>query len=130
MSKNAIQKATFKDLLNKKLEKEKNKNQIKDIVVTSMDRVITFKRPSDNLILEIIDLIGEDNNTSGMVSAFKRLIYHSCPMLQNTELHEELEIQDPYDTVDAIFELADIMEIGQELLSMININGKVEEIKN
>lgn len=130
MSKETIKKATFKDLLNKKMEKDKNKNQFKDIKISSMGKVITFKKPSDDIILEIIDLMGGGESTREMVESFKKLIYHSCPMLQDTALHEELEIQDPYEVVNVIFELADIMEIGQELMEMVNITNKVEEIKN
>lgn len=130
MSKQTNKKATFKDLLNKKILKEKNSTKVKEIEISSMGKSITFVRPKDDVILDVIDLVGEGKSTRDMVNAFKTLIYHSCPMLQDTELHEQLEIQDPYDVVDTIFELADILEIGQELLEMVDINGKVDDIKN
>lgn len=130
MSKKSVQKATFKDLLNKKIQKEQDQFKAKDINVTSMDRALTFIKPKDDVLLDVIDEMGEGQSTGEMVRAFKTLIYHCCPMLQDTELHKQLEVLDPLDTVQAIFDLSDIMEIGEQLMELVNINAKVEEIKN
>lgn len=130
MNKTAVQKATFKDLLAKKIQKEKDQFKSKEIEVTSLGKSLVFIKPKENILLDVIDEIGEGQSTGEMVKAFKTLIYHTCPMLQDPELHSELEIQDPEDVVPAIFDLSDIMEIGQELLELVNINGAVEEIKN
>lgn len=130
MSKEKAKKATFKDLIAKKLQKEQNQFKIKDIYVSSMDATLTFKKPKDDLILDVMDEIGEGEDTRRMVSAFKKLIYQCCDMLQDTELHKELDVIDPFDTVDKLFELADIMEIGEQLMDLINVGAKVEEIKN
>lgn len=130
MSKESIKKATFKDLIAKKLKKESEINKTKDIFVSSMDATLTFRKPSDDLILDVIDEIGDKDDTRKMVVAFKKLIYMCCDMLQDTELHKELEVVDPFDTVEKLFDLADTMEIGESLMDLINIGGKVEEIKN
>jgi len=130
MSKKSVQKATFKDLLNKKIQKEQNQFKAKDINVTSMDRALTFIKPKDDVLLDVIDEMGEGKSTGEMVQAFKTLIYHCCPMLQDSELHTQLEVLDPLDTVQAIFDLSDIIEIGEQLMELVNINAKVEEIKN
>jgi len=130
MSKEAIQKATFKDLLNKKIKKEQDQFKVKEIHVTSMDRILTFIKPKDDILLDVIDEMGEGQSTGGMVQAFKTLIYHTCPMLQDMELQSQLEVLDPLDTVQAIFDLSDIMEIGEQLMELVNINAKVEAIKN
>ncbi|MFW2490968.1 hypothetical protein ACN077_20735 [Clostridium chromiireducens] len=130
MSKKGIQKATFKDLLARKIQKEKDQFKSKDIEVSSLGKTLTFVKPKDDLVLEVIDEMGDGKSTAGMVQAFKTLIYHTCPMLQDTELHSELEIQDPDEVVSTIFDISDIMEIGQELMDLVNITAKVDEIKN
>jgi len=130
MSKETMLKATFKDLLNKKIQKEKDQFKAKDIYVSSMDRALTFVKPKDDVLLDVIDEMGEGKGTGEMVQAFKTLIYHCCPMLQDTEFHKELEILDPMDVVQAVFDLSDIMEIGEQLMELVNINAKVEAIKN
>lgn len=130
MSKENAKKATFKDLIAKKLKKEEDAFKVKDIYVSSMDATLTFKKPKDDLILDVIDDIGEGQDTRKMIGAFKKLIYMCCDMLQDTELHNQLDAVDPFDTVEKLFDLADIMEIGEQLMDMINIGGKAEEIKN
>lgn len=130
MSKEAIKKATFKDLIAKKIKKEENKYKIKEIYVTSMGSILTFKKPNEDLMLDTIDDIGDGKNTRNIYAAFKKLIYMCCDMLQDTELHKELEVIDPLDVVNLIFEFEDIMEIGEQLMDFINPSSKVEEIKN
>lgn len=130
MSKESTKKATFKDLIAKKLKKEQDQFKTKDIYVTSMDATLTFKKPKDDLILDTIDEMGNTESTRNIVEGYKKLIYLCCDMLQDPELHKELEVVDPFDTVDKLFNLADKMEIGDQLMDFINIGGKVEEIKN
>lgn len=130
MSKKSILKATFKDLLAKKIQKEQDQFKSKEIEITSLGKTLTFIKPKDNVLIDVIDEMGEGKSTGDMVQAFKTLIYHTCPMLQDPEFHAQLEIQDPDEVVSAIFDLSDIMEIGQELMELVNINAKVDEIKN
>lgn len=130
MSKEQAKKATFKDLIAKKLQKEADQFKMKEVYVTSMDATLTFVKPKDDLILDAMDEIGDGKDTRSIVSAYKKLIYHCCNMLQDVELHKELEVKDPYDTVDKIFDLADVLNIGEQLMDFIDFGSKVEEIKN
>lgn len=130
MSKENAKKATFKDLIAKKLKKEEQQFKTSDIYVSSMDATLTFKKPKDDVIIDIMDEIGDGAKVSTMIPAFKKLIYLCCDMLQDTELHKELDVIDPFDTVEKLFDLGDIMEIGEQLMDLVNINSKVEEIKN
>lgn len=130
MSKESIQKATFKDLVAKKIQKEQNKFLTKDITVSSMEKTLTFKKPSDDFILDIIDEMGDNRDTKTMVAAFEKLIYECCEMLQDTEFQKELEVVDPLDTVRVLFDLTDKMEIGEQLMDWLDIGGKANEIKN
>lgn len=130
MSKENAKKATFKDLIAKKLKKEGQQFKTSDIYVSSMDATLTFKKPKDDVIIDIMDEIGDNAKVSTMIPAFKKLIYLCCDMLQDTQLHKELDVTDPFDTVGKLFDLGDIMEIGEQLMDLVNINSKVEEIKN
>lgn len=129
MSKENAKKATFKDLIARKLEKEKDEFKTKDIYVSSMDAMLTFKKPKDDMVLDVMDEIGDGQDVRKMVGAFKKLIYLCCDMLQDTELHKELEVVDPFDTVEKIFSLSDILEIGEQLMDLIDIGQKVGDIK-
>ncbi len=131
MSKDTIKKATFKDLVAKKLQRDEDKFKTKDVYVQSLDATLTFKKPDDDLILETIDAIDEGKSDSKLiVEAFKKLIYQCCDMLQDPELHKELEVQDPFDVVSKIFDAVEIMDLGNKLSDFVNLNGKIEDIKN
>lgn len=130
MSKETAKKATFKDLIAKKLKKDEEQFKTKDIYVKSMDAILTFKKPKDDLAVEAMNDIQNGGDISKMVEAFKKLIYHCCDMLQDTELHKELDVVDPFDTVNKLFDLGEVIGIGEQLMDLIDIDGKVEAIKN
>ncbi|WP_051824121.1 hypothetical protein [Clostridium sulfidigenes] len=133
MSRENSKKATFKDLIAKKIKKEEDQFKVREIYVESMDATLVFKKPKEETLLEIIDEMGVSNGdlkVSEMVPGFKKLIYLCCPMLQDVELQKEIEVVDPFDTVSKIFDLNDIMEIGEELMDFIDMGDKVEKVKN
>lgn len=123
-------KATFNDLLKKKIKKEEDQLKTKDILVASMDAYLTFKTPSDSLTLDVIDDIQDGKDTAKMVKGFEKLIYQCCDQLQDPELHKELGVVDPLDTVDILFDLGEKMAIGEQLMDLVNVEGKVKVIKN
>lgn len=130
MSKNQCKKATLEDLIAKKIQKEKDKNKTKDIYISSMDKILTFVKPKENVVLDAIDEIGDGKDTRNTISAFKHLMYECCPLLQNQELQKELEILDPYDIVDVLFELGEVMKIGEQLVDLFGLGSIDENIKN
>jgi uncharacterized membrane-anchored protein YjiN (DUF445 family) len=130
LSKETAKKATFEDLLKKKIQREKDRYKTIDIYVVSMDAIMTFKKPKDQFIFNVVDDIQNSEDTEKMVEAFKKLIYQCCEMLQNPELQNKLGVVDPFDTVDALFDLGEIMSIGEQLADFIDVQGKVEKIKN
>lgn len=130
MGKEKAQRATFKDLIAKKQQRENDKFAIKDIYVTSMDKTLTFKKPSDDIKMQVIDEMGDGKDFSKMIEAFEKLIYDCCDMLHDTDLHKELDIVDPYETVKVLFDLEDKTEIGEQLMDWINVSKKVDDIKN
>lgn len=130
MSKETVLKATFKDLIAKKIQKEQNKEVFKDIFVTSMGKSLTFKKPSEEVIINLLDDISDKSSMAEQMEYMRKLIYLSCPMLQDTELHSELGVADPFEVVPAIFDMKDVNEIGQELIELIGLNDVEEKIKN
>lgn len=125
-----MKKATFKDLIARKRQKEEDLHKFKEIEVKSLGKSLIFKKPNDETILSVLDDIGADPDTRKITTAYKNLIYKTCETLQDSELHKELDIVDPIDTVDVIFELSDILKIGEELFEFSGIGSLGEEIKN
>jgi hypothetical protein len=130
MSKQANKKATLQDFLSKKIKKEENKNKTIDVYVTSMDKTITLKKPSEERIFEYINDIGDNSDFKTVIDANKKMIYDCCEELHNPELLEALELKDPYDIPNVLFELGDIKEIMNQFNSLIGNQNVEEEIKN
>ena len=125
-----MEKATFQDMIARKMQKEQDKHKTKEIEVKSIGKVLVFDKPSDDLVLNCIEEIGDGTNIRKTLEAYKKLIYHTCALLQSIELQEKLEIIDPYDTVNAVFDLADILQIGEDLTDFVGFGTVAEEIKN
>lgn len=123
-----MEKATLKDLIAKKLQKDNEKTKSYEINVKSMGKSLTFKKPSDEMRLDMLDEMGTEPDIRTMMSAYKKIIYLSCDLLQNQELQEELGVVDPFDTVDSIFDLDDILEIGEQLMDAMD--SPVDKVKN
>lgn len=121
---------TLDDLVAMKLKKEESERKAIEIEVPSTKKVLQFQKPKDNLTLEVVDEIGTNGSTGNVVSAYKKLIYHSCPMLQDTKLHEQLGVVNPYDIILALFEISDILLIGDELFNFTGASDLYESTKN
>lgn len=131
MNKEQMQKATFKDLLAKKIQREQDKFRTKDIVVKSMGKVLTFVKPEESKIIDLMDELNADSSMRTQIEYMRKLIYFSCPLLQDPRLHAELEIKgEPFEVVEMLFDIADTNEIGEELIELLGMSKIDEEIKN
>lgn len=125
-----MEKATFQDLIAKKLQRENDKLKITEVVVPSMGKALVFKKPSDDVLVNLIDDIGDGKDMHAIVGAYKRLIYMTCASLQDQKLHSELDVVDPYDVVDVLFDVTDVMQIGAALSDFVGLSSVGEDVKN
>ena len=132
MSKENAKKATLKDLILKKNIREENKFKTKEVYIESIDKTLVFNKLSEEKILDLMSDIKdiENINLRENYELCKQMIYFSCSMLQDTELHKELEIVDPLDIVNALFEMKEVFEITEEITELIGLGDFVGEIKN
>lgn len=129
MGNNINKKLTLKELVERKLQRDKDKLKVKSIEVPSMGGYLLFNCPSDGRLLDFGDQLGE-GKPSDMVKAYSAIIYDCCPELQNVELHKELGIQDPDDVVSSILEISEITEVGQQLVNFNEVEEVVDKVKN
>ena len=131
MNKKESKKATLTDFVAKKLKKEENQNKTLDIKVSSMDKTLTVKKPTDSEILDYLDDIGEERSARVAIEQTMKLFYRKCPQLQDQELHNSLEIKDPYDIIEALFDMDDKNEIMEQFAVLLGKSKDVDkEIKN
>lgn len=127
---NIQKKATLQDFLEKKIKKEEKKNSTVAIYVKSMDRTITLKMPSEERLYTYANDLGDREDLKVIMDANRKLIYDCCPDLQSTELHEALDIKDPYDTPKVLFDVNEVKEIMNEFNKFIGDKNVDEDIKN
>ena len=125
-------KVTLKQLIEKKLEKDGKKTATKDIYIKSLDGCITFNNPSDSARIEYAEKTRNGSDVD-LVDGMVKLIYDCCPMLHAKELQESIDVDYPYDTVKAIFDIDEIMELGVKLMNFFDDDkedGSEEKLKN
>lgn len=128
MSKQTAQRVTFAELIAKKQQREHDKFEVKDIYLESMDKKIPCQKPSDEQLLDTLDMIGDNTDIRKTVEAFDLLILKCCNMLNNDELQKDLT--DPLDVVRSIFEVNERLELGKKLADWADVDKVVEDVKN
>lgn len=123
MTKGKKQEITIADVLAKK-------KLIKDYSVyhsNYFDRDFNIDKVSPDKVVSIMN-----NTNSTEFEKYTELIYNSCSFFRAKELQRELEIDNPYDVIEAVFNdnYAEIFELGNTILKKYGFIGdKVEEIK-
>lgn len=114
-----IKKVSLKQLIEKKLERDNKKTATKDIYIESLGGSITFSNPSDVARIEYSEKTKTESYVD-MVDGMVKLIYDCCPMLHSKELQESIEVDYPYDTVRAIFDITEITDLGVKLINFFD----------
>ncbi|MDO4173719.1 MAG: hypothetical protein Q4D42_03045 [Eubacteriales bacterium] len=124
---------TLDTLLNRAAAKERAKDDKLEIQLPGSENVLIFHRLSDAKILEIVDQIAsgaKDAMLTGAMEATDHMIYASCELLQNPELHAQLGVAEPWDVVPKIFTLAERNEIGGKLFAWLGVDAIAGDVKN
>lgn len=124
-------KVSLKQLIEKKLAKDGKKTATKDIYIESLGGNITFNNPTDSARIEYSEKV-KSGSYVDMIEGMIKLIYDSCPMLRSKELQESIDVEYPYDTVRAIFDVDEISDIGIKLIKFFDDDEEdaEEKLKN
>ncbi len=126
-------KITFEQLIRRREQREEEKSKVIEIYVESMDGTLLFNKLSEDEILNIYDET-DTKNTSSLIESARKIIYLSCPLLQDKKLLGELGVVDPFDVPKILFDLKETEYIGSKLFEFNGLSKaitKVEEnIKN
>ncbi|NDO45827.1 hypothetical protein [Clostridium sp. MD294] len=134
MSKETLQKITFEQLIQRSIQREQDKMKVAEIEVPSIGGTLLLKTIPENKLLDIIEEGQKGNSLSENIAAERKLIYYCCPILQDTKLHQELGIAEPFDVVEKLFDLQETDFIAKEAMKLNGVESfaeeKTEEIKN
>lgn len=134
MSKETLQKITFEQLVQKSIQREQDKMKVKEIEVPSIGGTLLLKTIPENKLLDIIKEGQKSDSLSKNIAAERKLIYFCCPILQDTKLHHQLNVVEPFDVVEKLFDLQEtelLANAAMELNGVSNLaEKKVDELKN
>ena len=123
-------KVSLEQLIKKKLERDGKKTATKDIYIESLGGNITFNNPNDAQRIEYSEKV-KSGSYIDMIDGMVKVIYDCCPMLHSKELHDSIEVEYPYDTVKAIFDIEEITDIGVKLINFFDEDEDADEkLKN
>lgn len=122
---------TFDDIIKAKRQRENDKLTVKPVVIPSVGKELIFRRPKDEQMLEFMDTIQKDSSNTVMIDEYAKILYLSCDELQNPDLHKELDVVDPFDTIKAFMDANDILRVGDAVCNMNSLyKGLENEVKN
>jgi len=124
------EKATLNDFIAKKIKKSEAKDKTIDVYVTSMGKTITLSNPSEDLILEYANSIGDNTDLKVNLEANRKLIYKCCAELQTQDVQDGLEVKDPLDVTRVLFDITDVQEIMNQFNTLLSNKNVEAEIKN
>lgn len=135
--KQEVKRITFEQLVARKIQREKEQLESTEIYIESIGGTLVFQRISEDALLDIVnEYSSEESNMKMSLSSSRKLIYLSCPMLQSSELHKKLglEDKDPFDVPKLLFDFKETTDLGTKLLEFNKVAEKTkkneEKIKN
>jgi hypothetical protein len=129
-NKKTLTKLTFDELIARKLQKDKDRLNFKEIEVPSYGGTLTFERPLDEDLIPCIDEAKAGGGLKDALEAYDKIIYTCCPMLKDPKLHEQFGVKNPLDIVKTLFDMNDRLTVGNELMEFSGITGLADKIKN
>lgn len=130
-NKKELQRLTLEQLIAAKDRREKDMLRVEEIEIPSLGGTLLFKRPSDDIIFDMINALKDDEDTKTIVDEMAKVIYTCCEQLHDKTLYEEFDVADPVDVVFCIMDSGDILSVGDRVCSMNSLFENVEEnIKN
>lgn len=128
---NKLQRLTLEQLIAAKEQREREILTVKEIEVPPLNGTLLFKRPSDEMLLDMMNVLKDDQDTKAIADEFAKIIYNCCEDLHNKELYEEMEVGDPVDIVYRLMGPLEIIDLGDEVCNLNKAWKNFEtEIKN
>lgn len=130
-NKKELHRLTLEQLIAAKERRERDMLRVEAIEIPSLGGTLEFKRPSDDLIFDMINVVKDDEDTKTVVDEMAKIIYACCDQLHDQTLYEEFDVADPVDVVFSIMDSGEILSVGDKVCSMNSLYESVEEtVKN
>ena len=115
-------KLSFDDLLKQKANIDTAKT--KQYFVESLDGILELEKASPQKMTELISRV---NDGEDQFSVYQEMIYACCPLLRNKELLTNYEVVEPYDIVQKILTLAEVLDLGSQIIQWYGFSIDVKK---
>lgn len=123
-------KLTLNDFIAKAKQKEQDKFKAKSVFVPSLDGEVIMQKISINKVIDAMDKIDADDSMANTIDIYKGLVYDSIPLLKEKDLQEQFNLPEPFDIVTEMFELGEILDLGNEVLKLHKLDNLESNVKN
>lgn len=122
---------TLEQLIAAKEQREKDRLMVKEIDIPALGGSLLFKRPSDELIFDLVESVQKDDSLANSCDQYATVLHACCDQLRDPELREALDVSNPVDVVYAILDAGDIVSVGDQVCQMNSLYQTAEEsVKN
>lgn len=127
-------KLTLENLLDRKSQQDKMR--LSTLNIDSLESDIQIVKIKTRKICEIMDKYDvEQEKVTSSYDMMCELIYKSVPILQAKDLKEQLNVPTPYEVVGELFNLKEMEQITEHIMSLHGMTDKAQkpienEIKN
>ncbi|ERI06463.1 phage XkdN-like protein [Aneurinibacillus aneurinilyticus] len=137
-----IKKATIKDLLQLKKEKEVHSLKKSEVFVASIGASVTLQEPSEERAKDYLNewMYGEASSDIYALSEQNMRLVYDCvidPNLRDSELHSAYKVSklNPFEIVGKLFNAMEIIVLVNKLMGMAGIDSNrpvrlVDDLKN
>ena len=122
--------ATLDDLIARKLARDLERNETREIGIPSMGKALLFERIPDDECIGLLDGITEAAGASDVYGMYAKMLYRCCPALHDGALHTAIGASSPEDVVPLLFSAADVMTAGEALARFLGLDKIGDDAKN
>jgi len=91
----------------------------KEYFVESLNGVLDLEKINPRKMSDNITKINDGEDQFGV---YQEIIYACCPLLRNKELLVKFEVAEPYDIVGKILTLAEVLDLGNQIIQWYGFN--------
>lgn len=131
-AKKQIKRMTMEELIARKNQADESRKKIIDIEVPAMGGAIAAHKKPLQEYTAFMDSLDDGDTLENSIDQFVQIIYAHCPMLQNKELQEAYECQEPSDIVLKVFgdSIGAIKSAAMKIMELYGIDDEVAVVKN
>lgn len=124
------EKITFDQLVARREQREADRLKVGQLNIPGTDTYLEAQMPPQKAVLELYGEMAAAKTGTDGVEVGRHALYAVCPQLRSKKLQEELgTAEDPMSTIDKLFSVREIDQLGGEALTFLGLVPEENETK-